>query len=99
MPKKKKLRINRLLMMLLPMFLLGSVLFTLYEQQKEMAELKKQEAFYIDKIKNTEKEIQSIIHKIENAHNDEYIEKIAREQLKMIGEDEIIFIDIENAGN
>ncbi|SCX78081.1 FtsB family cell division protein [Alkaliphilus peptidifermentans] len=99
MAKKKRRRFSGTIMMLLPILLCGYVLFTLFEQQKEMAELKRQEAYYLEKIDKAEKEIEDINYRIENADSDEHIEKVAREQLKMIGSDEIIFIDMGKGGN
>lgn len=72
----------------------GYVLFTLYEQSKEMAYLENVKKEYEIQVTQTQKEINQIKKDIENAHRDEYIEKVAREQLKMIGKKEIIFVDL-----
>jgi len=70
------------------------VSFTLLEQQKEMSALKKEEQEILSKIEGTQKEIDAITNNIERANTDQYIERIARENLKMIGSDEVIFIDL-----
>ncbi|KAB3531857.1 FtsB family cell division protein [Alkaliphilus serpentinus] len=95
---KKKLKFNRILMLFIPIFLSAYVLFTLYEQQMEMVELKKQEGNYVEKLNATLNEIEEIKAQIEGASEDGFIEKIAREQLKMIGSDEVIFIDMGKGG-
>ena len=68
--------------------------FTLFEQQQEMSALKQEEKEVLSKIESTQKEIDAITSNIESANTEQYIEKIARENLKMIGSDEVIFIDL-----
>ncbi len=78
-------------MLLMICFYVG---ITLLEQQQEMVQLKKEEQEIQSKIDNIQKEIDGITNNIESADTDEYIERIARENLKMIGSDEVIFIDL-----
>jgi cell division protein DivIC len=75
------------------------VLSTLYEQQREIQHLRQQEAEIRSKIERAQAEADEIKKKIESSGTDQYIESIAREQLKMVGSDEIIFIDLEKSKN
>lgn len=95
---KKKLRINRILILCIPVLMASYVLFTINEQRLEMNQLKRQEASYIERINTALKEIEEIKGKIEGADEEDFIEKIARQQLKMVGSDEIIFIDMGKGG-
>ncbi|HZJ76522.1 MAG TPA: septum formation initiator family protein [Oscillospiraceae bacterium] len=69
------------------------VLFTFYDQHKEMKYLKARKKVLSEDINKVEKDIQSLEDQIENSNTDEHIERIAREHLKMVKEDELIFID------
>lgn len=67
---------------------------TLYQQQQEMKDLKQQEEAYLKEIEKLQQDIDHLNQQLEISNDDQYIEKIAREQLKMIGSDEIIIIDM-----
>ena len=60
-----------------------------------MRYLKTREETLLEDIDRIEKDIQSLKDQIENSNTDEHIEKIARENLKMVKEDELIFIDLK----
>ena len=75
------------------------VFFTFYDQHKEMKYLKAREKSLLEDINKIEDEIQLLKDQIENSNTDEYIEKIAREHLKMVKEDELIFIDLGKGHN
>ncbi|WP_026477301.1 FtsB family cell division protein [Alkaliphilus transvaalensis] len=94
MAKKKRRQLNKFVFLSIVILIGGYVLFTLYEQSKELRHLKSIKEEYEIKISQTEEEINHIKENIDNAHSDQYIERIAREQLKMIGANEIIFIDL-----
>lgn len=94
MAKKKRIKVTKYLFWAILLFVCGYVMFTLYEQQQEMAYLRVVQSQYIEKIEKIEKEVNQIQENINNANSDEYIEKIARQQLKMIGQDEMLFIDL-----
>ncbi len=94
MTKKKRRNFSNLIFLSILVFIGGYVLFTLYEQSQELTYLKNLKNQYQQQISQTEEEINNMKENIENAHSDQYIEKIAREQLKMIGANEIIFIDL-----
>lgn len=76
------------------LFLCGYVVYTLYEQQQEMNQLRVVEAENQKKIELMEEELNEMQADIDAANSDEHVEKIAREQLKMIGQDEVLFIDL-----
>ena len=73
--------------------------FTLVEQQREIKDLRMQKSDYLEKIQQVEKEIINISNSLVNAKSNEYIEKMAREKLRMIHSDEVIFIDIGKTEN
>ena len=67
---------------------------TLYQQRNEMQFLSQQESEYLQEITKRQEEIADLEEQLAKSEDDEYIEKIARQQLKMIGADEIMIIDI-----
>lgn len=91
--KKKKNSTKRIYIgvLLLVMFY---VVTTLYQQKREMNLLRQQEVGYLQEIEKRQQEIASLQEQLAQSNDDEYIEKIARQQLKMIGSDEIMIIDI-----
>ena len=92
--KKRRRNPGKLIFLGIIILVCFYVVFTLVEQQQEMADLKRQEEEVLLKIEATQKEVDRITNSIESANTEQYIEKIAREQLKMIGSDEVIFIDL-----
>ncbi len=92
--KKRKRRPTNFIVLGMLLMICFYVGITLLEQQQEMIQLKKEEQELQSKIDSTQQEIDGITSNIESADTDEYIEKIARENLKMIGSDEVIFIDL-----
>ncbi len=91
-PKKRR-NYSKLIIKIVLVLSVFHVLFTFYDQYKEMKYLKDREKTLLEDINKVENDIQSLKNQIENSNTDEYIEKIAREQLKMVKEDELIFID------
>ena len=64
-----------------------------------MKHLKTREETLLRDINKMEKDIQSLKDQIENSDTDEHIEKIAREHLKMVKKNELIFIDLGDNHN
>ncbi|NLM04929.1 MAG: septum formation initiator family protein [Clostridiales bacterium] len=91
--KRKKSKNNRIFKLILLLFI-GYFVITMYQQKCEMELLRQQEAEYMEKIEQRKKEIAALEEQLKQSNDDEYIEKIARQQLKMVGSDEIIIIDI-----
>ncbi|MEG1410904.1 MAG: septum formation initiator family protein [Terrisporobacter sp.] len=52
-----------------------------------------------DEIKNTDKEIKQLKQDKKKLNNDKYIEDIARDRLKMVKPNEIIYVDINRGSN
>ena len=52
-----------------------------------------------EEIKNTDKEIKELKESKKKLDNDEYIEDIARNKLKMVKPNEIIYVDINRGSN
>ncbi|SDJ83810.1 FtsB family cell division protein [Natronincola ferrireducens] len=67
---------------------------TFYQQQQEMKQLRQQEARYLQELEKIQQDIDNLKQQVEISNHDEYIETIARQQLKMIGSNEMIIIDI-----
>lgn len=94
MKRKKRKNITNVFFRWIAVCIAFYVLLTLYDQHKEMRNLKQQEAVYQQKIEKAQKEVSELEGQLDNIDSDEYIEKVAREQLKMIKKDEMIFIDL-----
>ena len=62
------------------------------QYNKEIAQLK-------SNIKNVDKEIKDLKKDKQRLDNDKYIEDIARERLKMVKSNEIIYLDSSERGN
>ncbi|HZK58108.1 MAG TPA: septum formation initiator family protein [Clostridia bacterium] len=95
MRKPKRRDYGKLIIKIIFILSVFYVLFTFYDQYKEMRYLKTREENLAEDINKVENDIQSLKNKIENSNTDEHIEKIARENLKMVKEDELIFIDLK----
>lgn len=95
MRKPKRRDYGKLIIKIIFILSVFYVLFTFYDQYKEMRYLKTREENLAEDINKVENDIQSLKDKIENSNTDEHIEKIARENLKMVKEDELIFIDLK----
>lgn len=95
MRKPKRKDYGKLIIKIIFILSVFYVLFTFYDQYKEMRYLKTREENLAEDINKIENDIQSLKNKIENSNTDEHIEKIARENLKMVKEDELIFIDLK----
>lgn len=93
--KRPKRRINKSKLIIKGLLILAVfyVFTVLYDQYKEMEYLKYKEESLVENINIIEEDIQLLKDQIENSNTDEHIEKIAREQLKMVKKDELIFID------
>lgn len=99
MKKPKRRNYSKLIIKITLILSVFYVLFTFYDQYREMRYLKTREKTLLEDIDKIEKDIQSLKDQIENSNTDEHIEKIAREHLKMVKEDELIFIDLGDNHN
>ncbi|MFW5648863.1 MAG: FtsB family cell division protein [Candidatus Alkaliphilus sp. MAG34] len=94
MRKPKRRNYSKLIIRMILVLSVFYVLFTFYDQHKEMKHLKTREETLLEEINKAERDIQLLRDRIENGNTDEHIEKIAREHLKMVKKDELIFIDL-----
>lgn len=99
MKKPKRRNYSKLIIKTVFILSVFYVLFTFYDQYREMKYLKIREGALLEDIDKMEKDIQSLKNQIENSNTDEHIEKIAREHLKMVKENELIFIDLGDNHN
>ena len=75
-------------------FLVSYFGYTLYQQQNEITTLEARKKIFVEEIEKAQKELDRLNGILELGESDEYIEKVAREQLNMIGEGEIVIKDI-----
>ncbi len=99
MRKPKRRDYGKLIIKMIFILSVFYVLSTFHDQYKEMKYLKSREENLSEDINRIKDDIQSLKDKIENSNTDEHIEKIAREHLKMVKEDELIFIDRKDDRN
>ncbi len=80
-----------------------SIVFAVYvstaliNQELQYRKLLAEEAAYLTEIENLNEEIERLESRLENNQDPQAIEKIAREKLKMVKPNEIIYIIQENA--
>ncbi|MCC5911244.1 MAG: septum formation initiator family protein [Clostridiaceae bacterium] len=95
MQKKKRRKDNTPKIIIGTMMVLGLyVVVTLYQQHQEMKYLEQQEMVYLEEIEGIQRDIEILREHLERSNDDDHIEKVARQQLRMIGRDEFIIIDI-----
>lgn len=87
--KKRRFKL-RYIVFLFILFYIGT---TFINQQITIKKLEKEKAEKQEEIKKLEAEINETKEIIDNIGNLDYIEKIARDELKMVKDGEIIFID------
>ncbi len=92
--KKKKFNIYVFGFKLFVLFILCSSTYSVINQGIVIREYKKEIKSLNEQIKQEDENIKKVKSEIENYKTDEYIEKIAREKLKMVKPGEIIYIDI-----
>lgn len=88
--KNKSKIIGTLILLVLGLYVVG----TLYQQQQEMKALKQKEILSLQKIEEMQQDIDMLKEQLETSNEDQYIERIARQQLKMVDSDEIVVIDM-----
>lgn len=93
--RKKRFRLRHLIMILI-IFWLGK---TLISQSIAMNELNNRKKQYEEEITVLEEEIQQLRTEIENKDSLDFIEKVARDKLKLVKPREIIYIDKNKQNN
>lgn len=94
MRKRKSLMVKvrkNLIVILLGIALIAWAIMTLISQQVKLMELKKEEAAYRTNIEKLRKELDAMASEIEKSQSPEFIEKMAREKLKMVKPNETIY--------
>lgn len=90
--RKRGFRLKHLILLLL-MFWLGKTLISQNIMMNELVERKTKEEQELSQLKN---EIEQIEIDIENKDSLSFVEKVAREELKLVKPREIIYIDKNN---
>ncbi len=67
------------------------------DQQLRLHKLAEQEGTYKKRVEQLKQEVARREEEIKSANTPEFIEKVAREQLKMVKPNEIIYIDMHKA--
>ncbi|WP_051531426.1 FtsB family cell division protein [Clostridiisalibacter paucivorans] len=86
---KTRLKIRHLLILFFVIYLLS----TFIKQHRMITTLEAEKVQREEQVMELQQEIEEIKENVENSDSLEYIEKIAREELKMVKPEEIIFID------
>lgn len=94
--KKRVRRGNRPFYMILLVIGLY-VVWIFVSQQMKLHELTEQEAAYKKRVEVLKQEVARREEEVKNGNTPEFIEKVAREQLKMVKPNEIIYIDMHKA--
>ncbi|MDR5659177.1 septum formation initiator family protein [Serpentinicella sp. ANB-PHB4] len=68
--------------------------YTFFQQHLQLKDLEEQKSLVKMEIEKAEQEIEALNEAIDLGETDEFIEKYAREHLRMIGEGETLYIDI-----
>ena len=92
--KKMKINIYGVAIISFIIFLIGYTLISFVNQSIQINEYNKNIASIKNEMLKVDEEIKKIKEDINNYKKDEYIEKIAREKLKMAKPGEIIYIDV-----
>ncbi|CAH2215116.1 FtsB family cell division protein [Tepidibacter aestuarii] len=95
--KKKRFNIYILGLKLFVLFIVCSSAYSVINQGIVIREYKREIKSLNEQIKKENENIKNVKADIENYKTDEYIEKIARERLKMVKPGEIIYIDINKS--
>ncbi len=95
--KKKGNFIKRNFIAIAILLVLGSYFMTvLIKQHRMYSELKAEEALVLAELAEKEKELAEIEKEIEEAGTDDYVEKIAREELDLVKKNDIVYRFTEN---
>lgn len=93
--KKRRFKIRHFLILLIIVY----VVSTIISQQKTMRNLKAEKEKKENKIIRLEQEIDEINEEIKKGESLEFIEKVARDELKMVKPREIIYVDKNKLDN
>lgn len=87
--RKKKFRVRHIVFLVFAIYICS----TIYSQQNMMKELKIKKNNTEEEIKKLKSEINYINTEIQNKDSLEFVEKIAREEFRMLKPREIIYVD------
>ncbi|HHY04068.1 MAG TPA: septum formation initiator family protein [Thermoanaerobacterales bacterium] len=87
MAKKRRFKIRHIIIG----FFLIYIVFTLISQQFKMFDLSRQEIELEKQLKSSMKQREELKKEIELLHTDEYIEKVARDELGLVKPGELIY--------
>lgn len=93
--RKRRFRLRHIMIIGLLIYLV----IVFINQQQRISKLESQKESKNEEVKELEKEIGYLQEKIKHTDSLDYIEKIAREELKMIKPGEIIYIDKDKNEN
>ncbi|KXZ40593.1 cell division protein FtsL [Alkalithermobacter thermoalcaliphilus JW-YL-7 = DSM 7308] len=99
MKKRKKGNLYSILAVAFILFLIGNVIYGFIYQGILIKRYKSEISNLKEQIQMTKEENEKMQNEIQNYKEDEFIEKIARERLKMVKPGEIIYIDVNRNRN
>ncbi len=91
---KKKINVYALTLAVFILFLIGYTLWAFVHQGIEIRKYKKEVAKLQKEIQTESEDMKKLKEEKVNYKKPEYIEKIARERLKMVKPGEVIYIDV-----
>ena len=94
--KKKKIRRNKILIIMI-LVVIGYVSWILIDQRLRLQELIKEKGELDKKVEQLKELEEQLVKEKEMVNDPMYIERVARERLKMVKPNEIIYIDQERA--
>lgn len=95
---KKRINVYGITLTLFTLFLIGYMIVSFISQSIAIREYKNEIADIEKQIAVEKKEMKKLEEDYKNYKKDEYVEKIAREKLKMVKPGEIIYIDVDQKG-
>ncbi|OPJ55091.1 FtsB family cell division protein [Alkalithermobacter paradoxus] len=99
MAKRKKTNLYEILIVIFIIFLIVYTVWAFINQGIAIRKYKNEIANIKEQIRIIKEEKEKVEEEIENYKQDYYIEKIARERLKMVKPGEIIYIDVNRNNN
>lgn len=86
-------KINKIMNLILIVLVVYSI-FTFVNQQSKLNSYKEEISYYSAQIEELKEKEEELLATQENVNSEEYIEKVAREELDMYLPNEIVFVDI-----
>ncbi|SDY99960.1 septum formation initiator family protein [Tindallia californiensis] len=97
--RRKKSSLSRKIFWIVVILLALNPIRTWYTQEQERRELEELHHHAQKQVESLEEEIEALRYTLEHITEDEYIEAMARQNLRMVREDEWVLVDIQQREN